>query len=519
MATHPITSPLSTTQPIAIPEVPDRRFDHPAAIVCGLLFLTALALGVLHQVPGFGVETDFVGGFGPAARDLLHGRPYLYPYHPPGYAALLAVSSLVTGDLFVAGKLVGALSATLVAWFGYLLLRDLYSSRVAFAATILLAVGVMPYAYIASSDIPDAAAIIAAFLILFRPGRFTTGRAAALGAVAALSYLIRSSGIVVLIGALAVLLLLDPERRPVGARVRSALIVAALFLVTISPVYIYNVATLGRVFAPTAYAQIGPDLDPTVDRSTLSGTSAVIGSEAVTETLLSHPLAALNRYSRNVLYYYPPKLADGLLGFPLLLFAGAGLLVIVARPGRRRIGFVAVNLLAYAIIGVMVLQVRYLVLLLPLAFLLAALGMFPQTDHARRPWPLWLSWAALGLAAVWSGANRAVEIRDDLAEDPVYLRPAAAALDRLAQPGERVVSAKPHLAYLAGERGARPHGANLAEVLAHARAQGFHWIAYTAYEGERYPAVAPLGGDSLPAGLELVYEDRINHVRLFHIAP
>ncbi|HET8649830.1 MAG TPA: glycosyltransferase family 39 protein, partial [Gemmatimonadales bacterium] len=331
MATHPLISPLSTPQPTTTVEPPDRRFDHPAAIVCGLLFLAALAIGLLHQVPGFGVETDFAGGFAPAARDLLHGLPYLYPYHPPGYAALLAATSLITRDFFLAGKLLGALSGTLLAWFGYLLLRDLYSSRVAFAATILLAVATVPYAYIASSDLPDAAVIAAGFLILFRPGRFTAGRAAALGLIAGLAYLIRSSGIIVLIGAVAVLLLIDPERRRVGARLRSAGVVIALFLVAIAPVYIYNLATLGHFFAPTAYAQIGPDLDPTVDRSTLTGTSAVIGSEAVAETILQHPVAAANRYTRNVLYYYPPRVAQGLLGFPLVLFAGAGLLVIVAR--------------------------------------------------------------------------------------------------------------------------------------------------------------------------------------------
>ena len=500
---------------------PERRLAGAAAAVCGALLLAGLVIAVIHRVPGYRDENDFAATFAVEARHLLHGQPYTYQFHPLGYSALLALFSLPTGDLFVAAKLIAALATAALAWLSYLAFRQLFDSRIALGATLLLAIRLVPYSYLAATDAAGAALIALAILLLVRHWAATRAWALGLGAAAGLAYLVRTSGIMALLGSVGVLLLLDPLRRPVRARVHAALLVALGFGLALTPMYLYNLATLHQLTGPTMYTQIGPNLDPTVDPSTLTANSAVTGAGAVLHTVLQHPMDVTYRYIRQVTYEYPPRLALEILGFPALLFAGVGAIALLIGADRRRWSYLAVNGVGYLLVGLMIIELRYFLFLFPFAFLLAALGLFPQTAAGEPVWPRRLSWAALAVVALWGSASAMLTVRRDLAEEPDYLLPAARAVRQL-RPSDQtwMTGGKPELAYLSGIRywypGESTDPRTLDQLLADGRKAGLRFVEYVPEEAAYRTVFAPLGTDSIPAGLQLIYQDR-HGVRIFEL--
>ena len=94
----------------------------------GLIYLYLCVAAVVtlfaHRTPGYGVETDLLTDFAPAARSLLKGvlDVPLYQFHGFGYPLLLALFSLPTGgDFFLAGKILNLLSACTSLWLAALL--------------------------------------------------------------------------------------------------------------------------------------------------------------------------------------------------------------------------------------------------------------------------------------------------------------------------------------------------------------------------------------------------------------
>jgi hypothetical protein len=63
--------------------VSERTADR-LALAAGLAtLLLALALGVMHQIGSFTLETDFYNWYAPQTVGLLHGEPYTFRHNPP----------------------------------------------------------------------------------------------------------------------------------------------------------------------------------------------------------------------------------------------------------------------------------------------------------------------------------------------------------------------------------------------------------------------------------------------------
>ncbi len=50
------------------------------------------------------------------AENILTGRAYTYQHNPPGYCLLLATVTFLTGNTFVAGKVISAFAAGFFGW-------------------------------------------------------------------------------------------------------------------------------------------------------------------------------------------------------------------------------------------------------------------------------------------------------------------------------------------------------------------------------------------------------------------
>src|SRR5439155_8218222 len=114
-----------------------------AALAVALL---AVALGP-HRIGAFDVESDFYGGYAPAAISIQHGSiapaggkiPSVFGFVGPLYPALLAGGGALLGDLFGAAELVSVIACVAVVALWFLLLRRRASAELGLVGVLLLA--------------------------------------------------------------------------------------------------------------------------------------------------------------------------------------------------------------------------------------------------------------------------------------------------------------------------------------------------------------------------------------------
>jgi hypothetical protein len=187
--------------------------DRISLTFCAIVLLIALIIGYWHQVGNFGVETDFYEAYAIQAENIIAGRPYTYQHNPPGYIILLAGISLLTGDIFVAGKIISAFATALFGWITYLLLQSIFDSRIACIATIFSLLILVPSSFIVATDIVSAAGIMLSLWIFLRQPALTLNSCFFAGILAGITYLIRGNGIFVGIGIIFSLISINPYRQ------------------------------------------------------------------------------------------------------------------------------------------------------------------------------------------------------------------------------------------------------------------------------------------------------------------
>lgn len=167
-------------------------------LVLGLVFYSVVRL---RLVGGYGVETDFYGGFVPEARHVLAGQPLEMQWQPPFYPILLAAAHTLNGNWFRCGLIISVLSALVALWSAHSLFRNLFGEAMGVAATFLLLLwpDFAVYAVTASSDMPFLALMLLSLAVASGRSRSVVGRGLLSGAIAGLSALTRTNGIVLIL--------------------------------------------------------------------------------------------------------------------------------------------------------------------------------------------------------------------------------------------------------------------------------------------------------------------------------
>lgn len=174
----------------------DRRF---AALVAAATFLVIALLGAwLHpcEIPGY--ESD---RYHLMAERLLAGEWPRDVYRPMLYVLLTAGLGEITGDCFVAGKLVSAFAGGLMVFATHLLARNAFGRRTALMATVLVAVSPLTirYGLVASTDAMSVAlSTLCLATALSASSRKGVRPAVATGCAFAIAYWCRYQSIAVL---------------------------------------------------------------------------------------------------------------------------------------------------------------------------------------------------------------------------------------------------------------------------------------------------------------------------------
>jgi 4-amino-4-deoxy-L-arabinose transferase-like glycosyltransferase len=500
-----------------------KRYDLLAAFFCLGILVTALVIGRFHQVGTFGVETDFYGSYATQAQDILAGQPYTYQHNPPGYVLVLAAVSLITRDFFLAGKIISAFAAALLGWITYLLFKALFDRRIALASTALLLVAVLPFSFLAASDLLAAAIIMLSVWVVLRRPVLTFNACFFAGIFAGAAYLIRSPAIFVILGVGFSLLFLNLNNERFGiCLARAGVYLCGIFLIT-SPWLLINWQRNGSPFASSAYLQIAAHFyDPQADAYGTSMTQAAARFQSLSDVLLHDPPRVLSIYLKDVLYGNPARLVTGGIGFPAFLFAGAGFLFLARDLSRRRVTFFIVCVLGYLLSALVGFQIRYYFFLFPLLFVSIAYFLFHDRILAQAgQTPLsnvTISWLIVMILAVFGLRQAHKATTQTIASEPRYLLEIADFLKHRSSARELIITRKPHIAFLSGLKDDFPLAETADEYLAKARETGARYIVYTQSDASLWPGLRSFSNpELLSKAFKVIYRHEPTQTLIYEI--
>ena len=506
-------------------------YDIAALGYCTGILILALSIGHFHQIGAFGEETDFYHAYGPQTERILAGEPpRMTGNNSPGYVYLLAaVTSIIGGDPFFAAKLLTALAAWFLGWITYLLLKALFSHRIAITSTILLLIPLIPFSFLAATDMVGAVFLMLPLWILLRRADITLGTCFLSGVFAGLSYFIRNPTMFVILGIGLSLLFLNIGQGNFRRRFTEAGIFICGVLVTASPWVIMSWTMNESPFSSTPYLQVAAHFYLGTNLGTALPEMALKFS-SLWDVLLYDPATIFRKFLSAILYWNLKQLPGLFLQFPAYLFAGAGFLLLLgdltkemSNLVRRRLTYLAVILLGYLTLGLVGFIPRYYLFMVPFFFLLVSYFLFHQsalTSIGNLPYTqISFSWLMVFILASFLGLNAFQSTRNFLDSEPRYLYDMAEVLKKRSHPGEVIIDRKPHLGYLSGLKTLFPMAQTAEEWLGKARGIGARYIVYSDRYAKRYWSGLQSLRDptTLPSNFQLIYHHKPTNTILYEI--
>jgi hypothetical protein len=505
--------------------------DRPALQTAGWIvigiFAAVLAIFVLrlHPVGDYYAESDFYGGYADGARMIMSGAldPRRYTVVGPVYEIAVALMALATRDLYLAGKLVSALSAlgTLALW--WILIRRRAGSAAGLGLTLFLSANAvfLRLGYSASTDMLAMLAQTAAMFVTLE-GRGAASPALA-GAITALAVLTRYSSIHLVPAAVLCYAWLAPAPG-IGRGRAVALYLAGLVAIT-APWIAFSLAH-GVVPGSVLVRSFGFYWTPDPSRN-IQDLLRAPGESAPTypsfgSLLRAKPGALVARMIANV----PEHLgldATRLLGVPCAIVCGAGaLLARWSGAVKRMIPVWVFGAALFALLVPAFHSERYSLALAPFYLTLAGLAFGTGLASGRgRPtrFPILAAIALVAVAlSIRASASLQREVRDQL---PVEVVPAGRTLATAARPGDRVMSRKGQIGYYSGLRiEPFPRLASLLELGEFARAHRVAFLYYSWYESLLRPEFSYLLDTTANVpGLDPIFSSRANPAVLYRVGP
>jgi len=461
-----------------------------AAAVAGAWTLVLLVVAVCaHPTPLYGVETDLVGEYLPAARELLRGSLGLahYAYKGPGYPLLLALFAVpFGGDVALAARVLAPLATGVAAWLAWRLTRAAAGDAVAaFTLAALLACpATVRYAIEAGTDAPALALMLGATWLTCTGGG--ARRAAAAGALAALAVLTRGNAVFLALGAACVL-----SRRGWRPALAWAIAFAA-------PLVAWQAIAraAGGLPADRNYLNVAWELYGRGVRWETFETTAGARFHSMLDVVRYDPFGAGSRIVTNFVAYRAHDLAQ-LVPVWLGLVAAPGAVLLARRAAAR-------PWLAHAVACAVVLapvfyNARFALYLAPVYLACAGATLEWVAQRVPRAWPRLVTAVAASLV-VASAAVAVVTTTDALRAAPDEVRMAGRALAARGATGA-IAARKPHVAWFAGMAAVPfPSGVPLPRLAAAARTAGATHLFYSGIEQMQRPEYGVLAdsGVALP---------------------
>ena len=415
-----------------------------------------------HRIGNYAVETDFYWKYGPAARDLLHGRVQIENYDSKGwgYPAAVALVSLFGPEPFRAAQCLALLCAVLTGLLLYRLHRSLLGPAVALGSLLLLLSNetFLANTYEVGTDMFYFAVVMGSISLLL--GRGNPGALALLGSglLGGWAFSTRYNGLFLWPGALLVLLSLRTVEGPLASRLRLAGVWSAGFLLAALPWLFVNAAHTGNPLTNSNYVNVGYAVygEGNWEKFFYGGDRKITSFADVVRLDPPRFAAVMVKNLAEHLRRDLTELLPAIWGGLALI---GGFLLLRERPGRRVGGYAVLWGLYFLTLVPVFYGKRFSLPLLAFWLLLAAWPYFSHTLGRRlrsieRVFPLrvfvflavWLTTALQAYQWTENPANP-----EQLKAGPYELLPAVAYLRDHTQ-GEALLARKPHAAFMAKMR-------------------------------------------------------------------
>ncbi|QQS45659.1 MAG: glycosyltransferase family 39 protein [Acidobacteriota bacterium] len=431
-------------------------------LICAVHLIVMISLARQHPLGNYATETDFYHFYGPDTGRILNGEFPVNPYQGPGYPAVLAMISGITGaDFFTAGKWLSVVCAVVVGWLAFVLFSRLFGFGVGIGAQLLVILsGEFPQFSINSTTDVFFLMVCLAQLVIFTSERLTARwRLIISAALGAFAYLTRYNGLFLIAACLIGMLVFDLYGSAIRERIKSILLFLAVILIVSSPWFYANYKHRGSPFYNTNYLNMATEFYPEL----VDGKTNQDGTRTLARTFTS--FGEVLRYDTGrILKHYPENLwaslkstvtttllnrwvaLGGLLGIALAL--------IFKRTPRVTIVLLA-GLFYWLLMALNHWETRYYFFIMAL---LAGFGVWAVKrliELARLPESLRPA-ACVVLVGFLCGISLA-ESRRDVGEfleaQPLELLSARDFILGQKKAGQRlrIVARKPHLPYLTGD--------------------------------------------------------------------
>ena len=358
------------------------------------LVVVGLISFIFHTVGDYGIETDFFWGYVPSAKDFLSGHIAIDGFRGPLYPMVLGSFGFIIGDFFKTGILIAVLSASFVIYFTFELLKKIFSPRISFFVTLLLAVNpvFIQYSYSAGTDMFFNALVAATLFFFFKNKELNYKNLILAAFFGGLSYLTRYNGIF-LISFVFVILFINYWNISWSSRIKSSLLFVLVFIVTFSPWGFYCLNEKGSFFYNENYKNIAFEVYGKgkvswddfwfKESSNITSTSQVVFKD--TGKFLSTVLNNIADHFLNDM--------EKLVGWQLGVFVILGLILLILSNPLKKIkteatAYYIVNLFFFGLLLLVFYSERFSLFLIPFYALIAVLPFFSEESKLNKILPL-----------------------------------------------------------------------------------------------------------------------------------
>lgn len=434
---------------------------HTGLAISAAYVVVAVVVGLRFHVMADGQSgADFLGSYVTQARSFLGGAVAVDPYRGPLYPIILGLLHLVTrsfgAGLFETGIVLSALSAGVVLFVTFELLKSLFAFQTALVVIGLLVTNpvFVRYSYTTGNDMFFAAMATLTVFILLRPGELRWPWVVAAGTMSALAYLTRYNGVAILVAVVATVALVNIWRLRWRSRMLASLVLALCFLACITPWGLFCKQKVGHFFYNRNYENIA---------------YGFYLEEGYADRFAAEHAGEFNSFA-DVVAYDParffgalPTLAYGqltgimgrVLTWPVGIVALLGTVFLFIRPPDRR--QLAYYLTCVPFAGVLLLVFfaeRFTLFLIPMLLALAVEGLRHAATYIKSKKRTRLVFAACAVAMIGYGVvATAIYNKPRLKGGSIAFRQLGEWFTKTVpahQRGSVVAARKPHFGYFAG---------------------------------------------------------------------
>jgi hypothetical protein len=353
---------------------------------------------IFHTVGDYGIETDFFWGYVPSAKKFLSGEIPMDAFRGPLYPMVLGIFGFIIGDFFHAGILIAVLSASVLVFVTYELMKKIFSTVISFFVTILLIVNpvFIQYTYSAGTDMFFNALAAVTLFFFFKNNELSYKNLILAGFFGGLSYLTRYNGIF-LASFVFVILFVNSWNISWVQRTKASVIFAAVFLITFSPWGFYCLSEKGSFFYNENYKNIAYEVygkgKISWDDFWFSESSKIT---SLTEVIFKDTSLFFSTVVANIADHFVNDM-EKLMGWQLGVFVILGLaLLIFSNPFKKwktqETGYYLVNLFFFTLLLVVFYSERFSLFLIPFYTVIAVQPFFIEKYRLRKFIPVKFSY-------------------------------------------------------------------------------------------------------------------------------